>query len=248
MPDRAMSEIPWDRFLNSGFYLEDFDFAHDKLRSEGDVMRTIIPTIAGHYPRPYPNGRNVIFNNMDTMTNGTKAHPKPIFYEGARPRDLHPSVASDLDSLIVPSKAGRSLVAPNLFLEAKPLWRGTAVAIRKAHLDGAYGARAMHALQNYGSEEPVYDGDAYTFTFIYNPVNAGLKIYAHHVTAPETPGGPPDYHMTFVKCYWMTHDLETYIQGVLAFRDIRDLAKAHRDHFIEEANSRASGATATGPD
>jgi len=37
------------------------------------------------------------------------------------------------------------------------MWRGG------RHDDEAYGARAMHSLQSYGEEEPVYDANAYTY-------------------------------------------------------------------------------------
>lgn len=207
-------------------------------------MNEIIPKIAGD-DHPLPKNRNVCFSNMDIMTDGVNVRPTPIFYDGACPRDLHPSVISDLDSLIVPSKLKSHPVAPNLFFETKPLWRGTGVAVQKACLDGAYGARAMHALQNYGREVPVYDANAYTYSFVYNPVNAALKIYAHYVW-PTGPGGGPTYHMKKIRGFWMTMDVDTWVNGAFAFRAIRNLAKAHRDRFIEEANARASELTAIG--
>jgi len=46
----------------------------------------------------------------------------------------------------------------------------------------------MHALQNYGEEEPAYDGKAHT---ISSTCHAGtLKLYAHYVMPPTVPGGP----------------------------------------------------------
>ncbi|CAG9986379.1 unnamed protein product [Clonostachys byssicola] len=246
MPAREKSQVPFDQFSrrNENFVEWEYQNWHDEMKSERDVMIEIIPKIAGP-DHPLPKNRNVYFSNMDAMTD-LKVRPAPIFYDGASYKDLHPSVLSDLDSLIVPSKTRAHPVAPNLFLEAKPLWRGTGIAVRKACLDGAYGARAMHALQNYNREVPVYDGNAYAYSFVYNPINAALKIYAHYITAPRTPGGRPHYHMKKIKGFWMTMDVETFINGALAFREIRKLAKAHRDRFIEEANDRASELTAIG--
>jgi hypothetical protein len=95
----------------------------------------------------------------------------------------------------------------------------------------------MHALQNYGEEEPTYDGNAYTYSSTYH---AGtLKLYEHHVTAPTAPDGRPEYHMSQVKAYALTSDLETCVAGIGAFRNARDLAQRHRDEFIQGANARA---------
>lgn len=244
VPEREKPSLPEEYFRYEQFHPAYFENWHDEMRSEGDVMNEIIPKIAGD-DHPLPKNRNVCFSNMDIMTDGVNVRPTPIFYDGACPRDLHPSVISDLDSLIVPSKLKSHPVAPNLFFETKPLWRGTGVAVQKACLDGAYGARAMHALQNYGREVPVYDANAYTYSFVYNPVNAALKIYAHYVW-PTGPGGGPTYHMKKIRGFWMTMDVDTWVNGAFAFRAIRNLAKAHRDRFIEEANARASELTAIG--
>ncbi|RYP49979.1 hypothetical protein DL768_004414 [Monosporascus sp. mg162] len=78
-------------------------------------------------------------------------------------------------------------VAPNFFLEAKAPKGAANVLKRQACYNGAYGARAMHALQNYGEEELGFDGNAYTYS---STCHAGtLKLYAHHVTPPTAPGG-----------------------------------------------------------
>lgn len=108
---------------------------------------------------------------------------------------------------------------------------------RQACYDGGYGARATHALQNYGNKEPTYDGNAYTFSSTYH---AGtLKLYAHHVTPPTAPGGRHEYHMTQVDGWQMTGNIETFRRGATAFRNARDVAQRHRNRFIEAANARA---------
>jgi hypothetical protein len=125
---------------------------------------------------------------------------------------------------------------PNWFLEIKGPNGIPAVATRQARYDGAIGARAIHSLQNYGEEEPVYDGNAYTYSSTYQ--TGRLKLYAHHVTAPTAPGERPEYHMTQVKASDMTEDREAFVKGATAFRNARDLAQRHRDRFIQEANAR----------
>jgi len=44
--------------------------------------------------------------------------------------------------------------------------------------NGAYGARAMHSLQNYGNASPLYDDNAYAVGATYH--DGQLKIYATH--------------------------------------------------------------------
>lgn len=46
--------------------------------------------------------------------------------------------------------------------------------------------------------------------------------------------------MSKIRGFDMTDTRETFIQGANAFRNLRDLAKQHRDSFIQAANTRAS--------
>jgi len=158
--------------------------------------------------------------------------------------DIDAAVSNDLNSLIIPSStnAVRRPAAPSFFLEAKAPWGGADIAKRQAGLDGALGARAIHALQNYGTEEPVFDGNAYTYSSTY--VDGQLKLYMHHVTPPTAPGGRPEYHMTQLDSYAMTG---RRIEGAMAFRNARDLAQKHRDSFIQTANARARYSNVAAP-
>ncbi|KAI0855422.1 hypothetical protein F4860DRAFT_35055 [Xylaria cubensis] len=105
-------------------------------------------------------------------------------------------------------------------------------------LDGAYGARAMHALQNYGMKQTIYDGNAYTFSATF--ITKFLQLYAHHVVAPTTPGGAPRYCMTSIDGYWLGKN-ENYSEAVRALRNLRVIAQEARDRFIKVANTRARG-------
>ncbi|PTB80702.1 hypothetical protein M440DRAFT_1302684, partial [Trichoderma longibrachiatum ATCC 18648] len=102
---------------------------------------------------------------------------------------------------------------------------------RQACYDGAYGARAMHSLQNYDEEEPDYDGNACTLSATYHAGTGTLQLFSHHVTAPATPGGRPEYHMVEVDGGYLTGSREGFLQGAGALRNARDLAKEHRDRF-----------------
>lgn len=140
--------------------------------------------------------------------------------------------------MIIPTKNADVPVAPNFLLEVKALKGGADVALRQALHDGAIGARAMHALQNYGEEHPGFDGNSYSYSSIYHAAGT-LQLYTHHVTAPTAPGGRPEYHMTKLRGFDMTDSLETFVQGATAFRNARDLAQRHRNRFIQAADTRA---------
>ncbi|KAK3935964.1 hypothetical protein QBC46DRAFT_38762 [Diplogelasinospora grovesii] len=200
-------------------------------------MRKIIPIISGS--TNIPNSGEALFNNLESITNGATVDAKPDFYDGTRFSDVDKKVREELDGLIIPTKNLRRPVAQNFFLEAKAPEGGAAVAKRQAGLDGAIGARAMQALQNYGEEEPVYDGNAYTYSSTYHAGTGTLQLYAHHVTAPTTPERRPEYHMTQLRTFGMTDTRETFVAGATAFRNARDLAQSHRNTFIQAANVRA---------
>ncbi|KAJ9161135.1 Ribonuclease H-like protein [Coniochaeta hoffmannii] len=218
---------------------EHFQDEHDHLGSEGDVMRKIIPFISGS--TNIPNSGDVLFNNLESITDGAAVDVKPDFYDGARFSDIDSTVREDLSSLMIPSdtNAARRPAAPNFFLEAKAPWGGADIAKRQAGLDGAIGARAMHALQNYGDEEPGFDGNAYSYSSTYHTGTGTLQLYTHHVTAPTAPDGRPEYHMTQLDGWQMTGNIDTFRRGATAFRNARDLAQGHRNRFIQAANARA---------
>jgi hypothetical protein len=218
---------------------ERFQDDHEHLGSEGDVMRKIIPVIAGN--ASIPNSGEVLFSNLESITDGATVDVKPDFYDGARFGDIHATVRNDLNSLIIPSatNAARRPAAPNFFLEAKAPWGGADVAKRQAGLDGAIGARAMHALQNYGEEEPAFDGNAYTYTSTYHAGTGTLQLYAHHATPPTALVGRPEYHMTQVDGWQMTGNIDTFRRGATAFRNARDLMQKDRVDFIQAANAKA---------
>ena len=84
-----------------------------------------------------------------------------------------------------------------------------------------------------------YDRNAYTITSIYHGGTGALQMYATPPTEPKIPGGQPEYHMTQLKGYAITGDVETFRKGAAAFRNGRDWAKEQRDRFIADANGTA---------
>lgn len=139
--------------------------------------------------------------------------------------------------MIIPTSYTRALAAPNFFVKAKALRGGANVAKRQA-CDGAVRARAMHYLQTYGEEKPLYNNIACTFSSTYH--NSTLKMYTHHVTAPRAEGDRAEYYMTQLKAYALISDREAFVQGATAFRNARDLARRQRESLICTANARTS--------
>ncbi|KEY64855.1 hypothetical protein S7711_10778 [Stachybotrys chartarum IBT 7711] len=223
------------RFDDSAF--EDL-LQKNETKSEGTIMRNVIPIIAGN--TNILNEGSLPFTNFESLTESLTVNAVPDFFDGAPPGDVDKRMREDLSQMIVPTKHANVPVAPNFFLEAKAPGGGADVARRQACLDGAYGARAMHSLQIYGEEEPVYDGNAYTYSSTYHAGTGTLQLYAHHTTAPTDPEGRQGYHMTQIDAYALTGSRKGFVEGATAFRNARDLARRHRDKFIRQANARAS--------
>ncbi|KAF1739594.1 hypothetical protein CRV24_001530 [Beauveria bassiana] len=225
------SQFPRSRFKT-------FALANDRVISEGKVMSGILPTICGN--ADIPNEGNLPFTNLDSITEGTTVDAVPDLYDGSFSKDINKRVQQELNNTIIPTSHGRAPVVPNFFVEAKAPRGGADVAKRQACLDGAIGARAMHSLQNYGEDEPVYDGNARTFSSTYHAGTGTLQLYAHHVTDPRAGGEPPEYHMTQLDSWGMTGNIDTFRRGAAAFRNARDLGRRQRETLIQAANSKAS--------
>jgi hypothetical protein len=204
--------------------------------NEGEVMRHVFPIIAGN--SDILNKENLQFTRLDSMTGGVTIDPKPDFYDGARLEDIDKSVREELGPYIIPTGHRTAPVAPNFFMEAKAPHGAADVAKRQALQNGAYGARAMHSLQSYSAGKPVYDGNAYTVTTTYHAGTGTLQMYTTHPTQGEDCISP-EYHMTQVSGWALTGNINTFREGVTAFRNARDWAQEQRDAFITAANKRA---------
>jgi hypothetical protein len=232
------------RFTESAF--RNFRRKHNTA-SESTVKRNLIPIIAGD--ADIPNDGDLTFTNIESITGGlATVKVAPDFFDGARLSDVYRKIRDEkeednLNKLIIPTKRASAPAVPNFFLETKALEAGANVALLQALHDGAIGARAMHALQNYGAEEPTFDGNAYTYSSTYHAGTGCLQLYMHHAT-PPAPGGRPQYYMTKLRGFEMTDCRETFIQGATVFRNARDLAQKHRQSFIQVANARARQAEA----
>lgn len=94
----------------------------------------------------------------------------------------------------------------------------------------------MHSLQDYRQGTKVYDGNAYTFGVTYHKFD--LTTYAIYTTAPSEGAKKPRYDVTEIAHYSM-ENRSRFPKGVIACRNIRDLAREYREEFVRKANKRA---------
>ncbi|TWU72926.1 hypothetical protein ED733_000706 [Metarhizium rileyi] len=215
---------------------QDFKSKNTRIIFESDVMTTILPIICGD--SRIHSQQNVLFTELEPITSTKAVKPKPDLFDGAFLEEINKDVRDDpaLRPKIIPTKHHSLPVASNFFMEVKGPDGNASVAQRQACYDGAYGARAMHALQNHGKAQLEYDENAYAYSSTYHPATGTLQLYAHHVIGPADTGGRPGYHMTQLDTWGMTGNIDTFRHGATAFRNTRDLARRHRDHFIKAAN------------
>jgi hypothetical protein len=233
----------------SRFGDEDFDAFVDLCDRAGDeatARADIISIIAGESRKQHYYAADRKFNHLEPLAEDL---PKPVpdLYDGALPQQIDRRVRRDLGMHIVPSNNTSLPAAPNFFLEGKSAGGRADVAKLQACHDGAIGARAMHSLQNYKSAEPIYDGNAYSHSATYHQGTATLQLYTHHLTAPKAPGEPPECHMTQLRSFAMTDNINTFREGAGGLRNNRDRAKANRDDFIDQANQIARRTPADTP-
>lgn len=236
-----LRQLGTDRASLSPSRFTDEDFRHFKrtnaqARSETRMMQKVLLGISGRDDR-WKTEADVEFNHIKPFNKGLAA-AKPDLYDGVAASKVDKTVRDQLGDLIIPSTNTTNPIAPNFFFEAKSEKGRADVAKKQACHNGAIGARAMQSLQNYGADEVVYDGKAYSFTTTY--LDGQLKMYTSHATTQKTTGEQAEYHMTQVKAFAMTSDRETFQKGATYYRNARDLAGAQRESFIKQANRRAA--------
>ncbi|KAL9621168.1 MAG: hypothetical protein Q9160_004419 [Pyrenula sp. 1 TL-2023] len=214
-----------------------FRKAEAEARDEDDINREILPTILGEKQHDYPSAGNVVFRNIDDMAPDIFKKSKPDLYWEVRPAQIDQKVRQDLNRQIISSTNNSYPAAPNFFLEAKGRDGSVAVQTRQACYDGAVGSRAMHTLQSYGQAEPAYNNNASTLSSTYH--NGQLKIYSHHVTQPLRSDDLPEYHMTQLGSFALTHSPQSFREGVSAFRNARDFAREQGIMLADQANAVA---------
>jgi hypothetical protein len=210
---------------------------NDEAASEGTVMWNVFPIILGR--ETMPSGDNYAFNNLEPLADNI-SNPKPDYFNGSRPTQVHPNVRKDLGKYIIPSSDDSRPLLPNFFAEAKGPTGNAAQMKLQITQDLAYGARGMHKTQSYGQDQPMYDGNTYTYGATYHSGTSTLQLYGMHPTEPADPDGEPEYHTTQLTAFALTANPQQCRQGIGAFRNLQDLAKEKRDRLITYANEVAA--------
>lgn len=189
-------------------------------------------------------GRDLQFVNLAPLAGDVAPIvPAPTAFDASQAAWLHQGALDVMAHLIAPVQGGE-FVAPNFFVEASGEKGGAPGAVggvedRRACYHGALGARAMHAMQNYGGEEWFYERAAHAFSATWT-WEEGLTLYAHHVTAPDDPdgrgGGWPEYHMTKLGTWDMKRSRKRFADGASAFRNLVEMAAGFREHLIAQVN------------
>lgn len=211
--DDIHERLAWRRPSLSTSRLSNEDFrrfqrADAQASKEQPVTTYVIPIIEGNFDGHGCASGGYPFTNLAPLTDGTLVAAKLDRLYGARPEQLHLRIREELDKQIIPLTQADLPIAPNFFLEAKGPDGSPAVAERQACYDGALGARGIHALQSYPQGEPVNNNNAYTITATY--AGSTLKLYTTHLVEPSGPGCHPEYIMTQLGGWMMTHNLETF--------------------------------------
>ena len=217
------------------------DFLHFKRQnneaeSEAAVVSQVIPVIIGK--TNIPSGYSGLFNNLEPLFDYVPK-PKPDYFNGSRPAEIRSKVRADLKHYIIPSSHAYRAVLPNMFMEVKGPAGNGVEAKRQITYDLAAGARGMLKMQSYGLDKPVFDNKACTFAASYRSEPGLLNLYAMYPTKPRNADGKPGYRTVDIGAFILTSNLNSYCQGVGAFRNMRDLAKEKRDEFIASANVMA---------
>ncbi|KAL3462633.1 hypothetical protein BJX64DRAFT_276975 [Aspergillus heterothallicus] len=226
---------------DSDMQYEEFARLNKDAVSEELVIADILPKLEGNRKDGSMIGGQRL-NNLAPLTDVTLACAKPDLYHGTSPNQLNRSIREDLSNMIIPTHQTSFLITPNFFVEAKGHDGSSAVVQLQACYDAALGARAMHALQQYGHENcsnkpKYYDNNAYTMAATFQ--NGLLGLYVTHPTRSTNNNGPDTYYvMTQVGKWCLDGDPDTYQRAITAYRNARDLAREFRDDFIRQANEQ----------
>ena len=225
------SRLPQDEFIK---------FRRENRRAKSELAATanVIPYITGSKDRQFETAGDVKFNNLSKFDpNITTLQPDG--YDGAKPAEIDLRIRTALDKHITPSTSKHLPMMPNFFREDKSAKGRADVAQHQAMHDGAAGARGMLHLQNYGNTTLCFDGNAYTISATYHPGTGTLQMYATHPGPPANGSNEPQYYMTQLGAYAMTHSRDTFREGAGAYRNAREWTQQQRDDHIAKANAVA---------
>ncbi|KAL8729485.1 MAG: hypothetical protein Q9166_004733 [cf. Caloplaca sp. 2 TL-2023] len=217
---------------------QDFKKKNLNALNEDTVKANVITCITG--TAEIPSQRDMLFTNLEPLTDGSLVKPEPDMFDGVQTDHLHEYVRGDLGPFIVPTKQSLAPSLLNFFLEVKGPDGAENVAKRQALYDGAVGARGIHRLRSYIEPTTLDNNMAYTITSTYHPTNGVLVLYCTHLTRSSNPIRRYDYRMTALAGFIMVMDSQSFRQGAAALRNARDWAMEQRGLLVDAANCKAA--------
>ncbi|KAL3476810.1 hypothetical protein BJX99DRAFT_258144 [Aspergillus californicus] len=200
-------------------------------KSEQELKAAVISALEGNDSSN--EGRGIQFENLAPLTSTGGAvlvNARPDVVHGARAEQLNREIREELDGLIVPSTEADDIpIASNFFLLIASAEASSAEVERDACYYSALTARGMYALRLYRQNRPVNEKSGYIVTATYSL--GVLELYSTCMA---------DYRTGRIGAWPLHGKLETFLEGVNAYRNARDWAKQQRDEAIRVANARHS--------
>ncbi|MCJ1464225.1 hypothetical protein MMC07_002838 [Pseudocyphellaria aurata] len=215
-----------------------WEFRRKNLRAETEsiAMSIVFPSITG--TTNIRSRKNLLFGNLEDLTDGSITKAKPDCYDGSLPANLDSQIRKELGPYILPSTNTTAPCLPNFFIEGTRPDKYFDKCKRQALYNGALGARGIARLRSYVNPDTADDNKAYVFSSIYDPGFGVLSLYTHHCTRSTNPNHDHEYHMTPIGQHFMTNTLDAFREGASALRYARDLAREFREGLIMAANSK----------
>lgn len=208
----------------------------DEATDEDHVNDNLMPIIRGD-DSDILSQKNLHSSNLAPLIGkGGLVVDVPDYCDGVRLSSINWKIREDIGIYIQPSKNAEYPALPNFFLEVKGPAGDTMIVKRQAFYDGCMGARGMHQLRSYGKNpSAMYDNKVYTIVSTF--AHGRLTMYGVWPTAQIDPErmGDTSYHMSELGRWDLTlpDDMDGFIRGVTAFRNLRDWAKEQRDNLVE---------------
>lgn len=209
----------------------------NEAESKRDVMKMILPLIAGQSEIQIHTSGGHSFQNLEDLTDGTIVKLKPDLYDGADSDKIDAEILKQLTSFLQPLEDKKTPVVPSFFAQMKSPKLESFVGEQQARYAGALGARAIHKLRSFAVTDPeiIFDNNAYTITATYQ--TRVLSLYVHRPIKPPVPSGSVEYRMSIVGEFAMFHNPDSFRQAVTAFRNAREWAAKKSNEFIAAANA-----------
>ena len=196
-----------------------------------EVMMDVFPAIRGELR--YLRSVNRISPYMADLSDDDKRIiPRPDYMEGCQIGHANMRLREVLSPFIVFAEVEEAPFSSNFF--TKVLGNSDTIddAEKQARFDGALGARGIRMMLNIGKATEVFDGKAYTVTFIY--FHGCLRMWLHFVALTGDPEHPRCYQ-TALASSWALGNPEGFREGVMAYRNAQDLAHDLREEIVRQA-------------